>query len=58
MKKSFNKREGIKIILTNVDGVNANRILNKIGNSFIKIYSLNIKKESKTAISMEVELRY
>lgn len=58
LKSSANKKDGIKINLHHIDGANADRILNKIGNSFVKIDNLSIKKESKTAISMEVELGY
>lgn len=58
LKNSVNKKDGIKINLHHIDGANTDRILNKIGNSFVKIDNLSIKKESKTAISMEVELRY
>jgi len=58
IKKSINKKDGIKLSLANIDGVNANHIIDKIGNSFVKIGSLTIKKESKTKISMEVELKY
>ena len=58
IKNSTNKKDGMKLTLTNIDGANADRIINKIGNSFVKIGSLAIKKESKTKISMEVELKY
>ena len=58
IKNSTNKKDGMKLTLTNIDGANADRIIDKIGNSFVKIGSLTIKKESKTKISMEVELKY
>jgi hypothetical protein len=48
----------IRIKLENLDGKNADRVVNRLLNSFIIVKSLTIKRTSKEKISMETELVY
>jgi len=50
-------RDRYKVWLKNIDAKNADRIADKIFNSFVKIGSFSIQREGKDKISMEVEFR-
>lgn len=47
-----------RVLLHKIDALNADRIADKILNSFVKVGSFSIQKTSKTEISMEVEFRF
>ncbi len=58
VKKSQKGRDRYKILLDGVDAANADRIADKIFNSFVKVGAFSITRKDKTKISMEVEFRY
>jgi hypothetical protein len=58
IKKRDNQREKIRVYLEKIDSLNADRIADKILNSFVKIGAVNIKKRDKNHIDMEVEFRF
>ena len=62
IKKFVTKKEKrgdrYRITLDNIDAASADRIADKIFNSFVKIGTLKIVKKDKTKLSMEVEFRF
>ncbi|BCD63166.1 hypothetical protein NitYY0826_P07 (plasmid) [Nitratiruptor sp. YY08-26] len=58
VKKSRKGRERYKIVIEGIDASNADRIADKIFNSFVKVGAFSITRKDKTKISMEVEFRY
>ncbi len=50
-------RDRYKVRLKNIDAQSADRIADKIFNSFVKIGSFSIQRQEKDKISMEVEFR-
>ena len=57
LKDTKRKRDRYTILLDDVGAKEADRIADKIFNSFVKIGSFTIKKKDKTKISMKVEFR-
>ena len=58
IKTSQQNRDRYKLFLHNIDAKNADRIADKIFNSFVRIGSFKIDRQNRGKISMEVEFRY
>ncbi len=58
IKTSQQNRDRYKLFLHHIDAKNADRVADKIFNSFVRIGSLTIDRKNKENISMEVEFRY
>jgi len=58
LKDQQKSADRYKIRLEDIDAPNADRIADKIFNSFVKIGSFSMKKKEKTKLSMEVEFRF
>jgi hypothetical protein len=58
LQKEQNSREKYKIYLVGIDAINADRIADKIFNSFVKVNSFQIVKQTDNKVEMEVEFRF
>jgi len=58
VKTSQQSRDRYKLFLHNIDARSADRVADKIFNSFVRIGSLKIDRQNREKISMEVEFRY